>query len=459
MSIKKENNKKSAMTLVALVVTLGVVSILLGMFIPVLTQGLVNITTGKAVDGKVNLSRQGGYFMCYYNEAGVLTQTRVDIQPNGHATLQSSPAAAAGCSFDIPNNAEEFRFTLIGGGGGGATPTFNIVDTDLHSDEHLIFEMVGGGYEFTSPTDPAEQWKLDAWRSFWLTTGNHTCVLGCRIFNNFAIETDIGERAFYKIVLTPGRFMFVKILNGVNNTTEVGAYCSPAAGIEEKNASCTSGWFSIAGVRINPGETFELTQKQNIFRVGVANGGSAGTKLTQTVSFLQPTTVGTNTFIIPPESIGRGGDVGNDGGDTTLFLKTDTGDDVPDIVARGGRAGTISERDVSLERGAISETLYAGRNGELDNFVPVNFQLIRLAQGEGANRTGITPVKATYPGSGGGGGAISHGAYNSCLEARTGFIVDGLYNDVAACPIDRASVTHEIGAGGTGADGAILIAW
>ena len=77
------NSSKKAMTLVALLVTMGVTMILLGMFVPILTQGLVNIANGKSFDGSINLSRRNGYFMCYYNSDGVLTQSRADVAPNG----------------------------------------------------------------------------------------------------------------------------------------------------------------------------------------------------------------------------------------------------------------------------------------------------------------------------------------------------------------------------------------
>jgi len=127
----KKLNKKGAMSLVALLFSLALLSILVGMFIPVLTKGYIQITTGKGGFGKINLTKSNGFFMCYYEANGVLTQARADISHTGEVKLVKEPAPEGGCRFVIPTRQESFKITLIGGGGGGAASGISSIDENL----------------------------------------------------------------------------------------------------------------------------------------------------------------------------------------------------------------------------------------------------------------------------------------------------------------------------------------
>ena len=124
-------NKKKAMSLVALLFSLALLSIIVGMFIPVLTKGYIQITTGKGGLGKINLTTSSGYFMCYYEANGVLTQARADISHTGEIKLVKEAAPSGVCKFVIPNRADSFKITLIGGGGGGAASQIKTLDQTL----------------------------------------------------------------------------------------------------------------------------------------------------------------------------------------------------------------------------------------------------------------------------------------------------------------------------------------
>ena len=464
--------KRKAMTLAALLVIMLVTSSLVAMFVPVLVQGLVEITTGKAEDGKVNLSRNSGYFLCYYNNAGVLTQVRADIAPNGRATI-STTAAAGGCNFVIPQDAAEYKFTLIGGGGGGAKPTFSnreeIAKNDEGIEKQYTLSPSGAKYSFSIDKD-TEEWKSKLLNQVWTGTNSYACVKGCKItINSFLRDLGADDPSVpYSIYFKDNVFTY-QTVDGSWNPTSVtlGENCSvvgtAAVGLVSTalSGTCTAADFKVNGVNLTNTQSIVLSVRQKIFEVGQAGGGESGQLVEQTVSFLDENVANTNTFRITPDWIGKGGAQGANGTATTLRLPGSTAV----ITAQGGKAGSLKNINIAQldpSSNNIPANVYAGDNGSYENFVPVTFNITDLAQGIGSSDVATTPVAATYPGAGGGGGAIGLTAIDKttyCLNGRSGFTIGGSFRNLDCTPAALPAGTSQIGNGGKGANGAILIAW
>ena len=447
--------RKSAMTLLSLLVVLLVSSALIVMFIPVLTQGLINITTGKSGRGGVNLSRSSGYFLCYYNEAGVLTQTRADIPANGQATITTTPAPGGNeCRFVIPTNADEFRFTLIGGGGGGASASVGLDETVVENTQFTFKPNDIQNINFADTND-----KKSILNNFFINSS--ICVANC----NFSpVDFQLGAGGTLTLAYDNTNFNFTR--NNTSQLSYVGGNCASAACtdclryITRANQNCRgSSYLSINGHTVPLNDEVVLSARQPVLTVNSSNGGRSGAVVNQTVSFLEPVQ-GQNYFAIRAADLGTGGAGvaanracadANRGGNTVLRL----GGGAAPIIATGGECGGTTPQDRLLN----AREVVRGQNGEAESrFIPAAMNIINLSRGRGSADVSQAPVAATYPGAGGGGGAINvnaGGIEENRMVATHGGIDVGI--DFPRPTVGALNVQSS--SGGAGARGAILIAW
>ena len=469
-----KSKRKRAMTLAALLVTMAVTCILLGMFVPILVQGMVNIASGKSFDGSVNLSRRNGYFLCYYDQDGNFSQTRVDVSPNGKDVVRTTSLVAEACRFDIPTWPDSFRVTMIGGGGAGSIGDFSMFDEPIAGRTLTLTPVVSGDvvtYDFN--TDDS----------------------------NFSLAQTFLEKM--SVCLESGKSVR---LDNPGSCAEVGTACSLSINTDEKNVVYnvggvestatlsggtiyTSGDLTVVNSGIcgaNPrlvielpslnqnidiGKTIGLSLHRSALTVRVPKGGSIGTKIENIVPFFNQNEQG--QLIIPRASIGLGGQLGiNDGtgGSTRLSLPGGS-----ELVAAGGNVGGV-EVFTHYDEGsnAISEKIYAGEDGVIDRFIPQPLQIITLGKGNGAIDETEDGGTATYSGAGGGAGAIKLNDYNfdvfdtnPCLTQRVRVSVAGRSYELECTPKTRdnfvsAGVINDFMErtnSGNGAPGAILIAW
>lgn len=461
--------KKQSMTLVALLVTMSVTCILLGMFIPLFVQGMVNIASGKSFDGSVNLNRRNGYFLCYYDNDGRLTQTRADVAPNGK-DVEVITALAAGnkCLFDIPSWPDSFKVTLIGGGGAGAIGDFSLVDETVEGiEEKVITPTVSGdSVTYNFDTDSTNSAMVESFlneNAICLAKGKAVRVengVGCADPSNacsLTIDTK-NKTVSYNIagklssagisganILTDGDLGVINVLG-----------CTDKPKMYKRLATGGSAFFSL-------GNKVTLRTKRVGLSLDVPKGGELGQKVERMVPYF---TSNGNQLSIPAANLGAGGVSGvksGMGGNTTLNLP---GGAV--VIANGGNAGAVEENLYYDEGGnVISAKEFAGENGNIDRFIPAPLKITDLRRGNGANDTSVNGGSATYSGAGGGAGAISLSALNMsvvadpCLEKRTQMSVSGRAYEIDCSPIKKTDVFSIMtrSNSGKGAPGAILIAW
>lgn len=446
--------RKSAMTLLSLLVVLLVSSALIVMFIPVLTQGLINITTGKSGRGGVNLSRSSGYFLCYYNESGVLTQTRADIPANGQATITTSSAISNECRFVIPTNADEFRFTLIGGGGGGASASVGLDETVV---ENTQFTFKPNDIQNINFADT--NYKKSILNKFFINSS--ICVASC----NFSpVDFQLGSGGTLTLGYDNTNFNFTR--NTTSQLSYVGGTCASATCtdctryIRRSTQNCGgSSYLNINGHTVPRNDEVVLSARQPVLTVNSSNGGRSGAVVNQTVSFLEPVQ-GQNYFAIRAADLGTGGAgvaanracaAANRGGNTVLRL----GGGAAPIIAAGGECGGTTPQDRLLN----AMEVVRGQNGEAESrFIPAAMNIINLSRGRGSADVSQAPVAATYPGAGGGGGAINVNA-GGIEENRMVATHGGTDVDIDFPRPTVGDLRVQSSAGGAGARGAILIAW
>ena len=495
-----KNNKRKAMTLAALVIAMGVTIILLGMFVPILTQGLVNIASGKSFDGSVDLSKRNGYFMCYYNSAGELTQTRVDVAQNGRDNeVVTLPASAEGCRFDIPTWPDSFSVTLIGGGGAGATPDFELFDAEYEQSEDDMCLS-----SFSLEADTADAGKV----SYYYDNSGEVDCLVSRFLDSMMVCLNNrigGELTYQQSVKTDGsadKDYLLTIDRSLRAMTyTVGDESDTIDNIGVRNCRMSDGRYCVSGnqhtffrnlpiscsePKIYLERTHSLVNLKNItltrmrsgIQVNVAQGGKLGQKLERVVPFFEETQRDTGIMVIPRASIGAGGIIGVDngkGGNTTLSIPGGT-----TLTATGGERGGFEAREffASNDDNFISAQTFVGGNGLVDRFVPQVLKITDFRRGIGASDIDTPAVGATYPGAGGGGGAISLAIYNNasvrsgnaCVQKRVKLNVSGDANDyeLDCSPNLNLADFNNINMfrprragsyGANGAPGAILIAW
>lgn len=147
------NKNKPAMSLLTILASMIVVMIALVVATPVITKRLHKISSGRNIEGTVNLNSSKGYFMCYMTSTGQLMQIEANILANGSTTIKGPTSAQNGCNFDIPSRAESFKITLIGGGGGGAGTSAEIFTYEIAQDS------IDFGINVTTLTTPFQQYK------------------------------------------------------------------------------------------------------------------------------------------------------------------------------------------------------------------------------------------------------------------------------------------------------------
>lgn len=482
------------MTLAALLITMAMTCILMGMFLPILVQGLVNIASGKTFDGSVSLSRRNGFFMCYYDNNGRLMQSRADVNPTGKGIdVVTVPASGDGCHFDIPSWPESFRVMLVGAGGAGATPSFEVFDEECDAPENtqcssslpLIPEVEGNIVSYSYDNSKENFCLVDT-----LFKNSQICLsnrVGIEldyspqegdIPQSHSLKVNINDKsAEYKIENNVASITSVPSYSmACSNSTTANGYCSVNSLTQERTISslCEAPSFFLTGLNrhLPIGSILDLSYRCSGLRLNVAEGGKLGEKIERVVPFLE----GVNGVLtIPPGNIGRGGrDNINDGkgGDTTLLIPGGS-----ELRAAGGiRGGLVSEEIYDENNmGMIAGVERAGQNGEMDRFIPAQLKIMDLLRGRGAQSADDNAGNASYPGAGGGGGAIRIGAYNesvvrsgdACVAPRVVVNVEG---DVESYELEcRPNLNlndfvdidsfREVSTGGNGADGAILIAW
>ena len=135
-------NKKPAMSLLEILILMSMLMIALAVSVPVITKRSQKFTTGRNTADAININTPRGYFLCYYDTSNNLKQTRVDILPNGDTSRQT-PTIVSECTFEIPQRAEFFELTLVGGGGGGGAPWVSTYKDKIVSTESLNFGLNG----------------------------------------------------------------------------------------------------------------------------------------------------------------------------------------------------------------------------------------------------------------------------------------------------------------------------
>lgn len=482
--IKKE--KKQAMTLVALLVTMGVTIILIGMFLPLFVQGMVNIANGKSFDGSVNLSRRNGYFICYYNDAGRLMQTRADVKPNGRDISVVTEEAVNGrnCKFDVPTWPESFRLTLIGGGGAGAIGDFDMFDETYQP------QPEEGCAESVELVPTAE--RNNRIYSF-VNDAKTSCLL-----SKFFEKTDIclankkavsvryeegsGENCSLKIdtVNKSVSYNVGTVENSANlsggtvytngvGLSSVGGFTGNCSAVPNMNTRLPDG----ARYSYMLDKTIKLSKARSGIKVKIPQGGETGQKVEQVVPYFNQNSNG--QLIISSASLGAGGRRsvnGGKGGTTQLSLPGG-------VVARaeGGNAGSVDVETYYGDRTdsiALNKT-FEGGNGNIDRFIPQPLQIINLRRGNGSKSVDKAGSDATYPGAGGGAGSVwvnnyssaTFGGTTACLAPRVRMNVSGSVRELECSPKSRTDFVNagilgsfmKRSGSGEGAPGAILIAW
>ena len=488
-----KNDKKKAMTLAALLVTMAMTCILMGMFLPILVQGMVNIATGKNFDGSVNLSRRNGFFMCYFDNNGRLMQSRADVNPNGKdIDVVTVPAPGEGCRFEIPSWSESFRVVLVGGGGAGATPNFEVFDEECDAPEGsgcassttLVPNVLNNVISYSYDNSEEKFCLVDR-----LLKNSNICLN-----NNIGVELDYSAQdgdnpsAYELSVNTGNKSATYKVNDNIasiqsssgysmncSNSKTANGYCTGVAPTQERRvaSACASPSFFLTRLNrhVPIGSVFDLYYRCSGLRVNVAEGGKVGEKVERIVPFLE----GVNgVMTIASNNLGRGGrhNVNNGkGGDTTLTVPGGTV-----LRASGGEGGSFVGEDFYDDNnlGVIPGVERAGQNGEIDRFIPAQLKIMDLLRGRGALSVDELAGNASYPGAGGGGGAIRLGVYsnavvrsgNACVIPRVvvGVVDQGDEYELECSPnLGNAFVNintfRRVSTGGNGANGAILIAW
>ncbi len=457
------------MTLVALLVTMSVTCILLGMFIPLFVQGMVNIASGKSFDGSVNLSSRNGYFLCYFNNDGRLTQTRADVMPNGKdVEVVTALAAANNCRFDIPTWPESFKVTLIGGGGAGAIGDFSIIDEQVEDVTAKVIKptVSGNNVVYNFDTDDVNGSMVsDFLNDSYICLAKGKAVRlengeSCADSKNTCrLTVDTSSKTIsYQVAgrTSTARLSGTNILTDGDLNSENITACTDTPQFYRKLSS-------TSGVMIDWRNQITLSTRQSALILKSPKGGSTGEKVERVVPYF--TDNGAGQLVISGDNLGKGGrravNSGR-GGNTRLSLPGGT-----EIVANGGISGEVEE-NVYYDEGAnaISAKEVAGDNGGIDRFIPAPLKITELRRGNGAIDVSVSGGRATYPGAGGGSGAVSLDAYNlgvvpePCLTQRTQMSISGRAYELSCSPNEKAAVDiMERSGSGDGASGAILVAW
>lgn len=467
-----KNNKKTAMTLAALLVTMAVTCILLGMFVPILVQGMVNIASGKSFDGSVNLSRRNGYFLCYYDKDNNFTQTRVDVAPNGKDVKLTTTLAGDACKFDVPTWPDSFRVTLIGGGGAGSIGNFDMFDELIEGTSLTIKPVISGDvvtYDFnTNNANSSLAGTFLGKLNICLASGRSVRLDNPHICAREGTACSLS-------INTKEKSVSYTVAGEENTATLSGGLVYTSGDLTAiGSGSCPTTpklFMSSPSLSFDIGKTISLSAHRSGLKVIASKGGNVGNKVENVVPFFNQNEQG--QLVIPKANIGLGGRrtvSGGRGGATRLTLPGGT-----ELVATGGTIGGVEEFKYYNEgANAISSKSYSGEDGEIDRFIPQPLQIITLGKGIGAIDELEDAGDATYSGAGGGSGAIKVNDYNTgvfnenpCLTQRVRMSVGGRAYELECTPKTRNNfvTTGKINDfmertnSGNGAPGAILIAW
>ncbi|MBQ4646478.1 MAG: hypothetical protein IJB79_03935 [Candidatus Gastranaerophilales bacterium] len=529
--------KKKAMALVLIVMVITTLSFVMMASVQVLTKSHTKYTTGMSKDGKINANQSKGRFLCYIDPNGVLKQVTVKYKTNGD--IDENPALNqtkdGSCVFTIPKQANSFKITLIGGGGGGSLPkaelNFNApveengedsivvgenltnftelfamqnkyidqatVEKDIYND---FFAKLAISIKASSPAGGSS----GAMRKFDLIGSSDAYFKNFKQLLGKSIEyREIAENRYDNLFQTPDRVrdIHVKIRNAlrqvtsstyenyIGNTsgdtyTDINITCygglpryfkdgSLVRNCPYYNYFCASiknsmrdsrnqnryqanmdgrcsfyaprpysavGYYTMINsgydsfytnidegvsfavnyngqehvVRANQGFRFALTKNLANIYDGVA--GQPGEVTVFESKFISKDKQ--NEIVIPKSALGLGGRGGSagffdgeDGGDTTLVVSTNVGDQT--ITAKGGKGGVNTQArvlenyiDIPSQQDLSKEQNFYGKNGLLPNVIlNSDFKLHNLSPGISAPLgSAITP--ATTPGSSGASGAM-----------------------------------------------------
>ncbi len=432
MNISK---KRPAMTLLSILASMLVIMIIIVASTPIITKRLQTITTGKAKEGEINLNKSRGYFICYKDTNGDLKSRRVDLAPN---QIEGEPQEANNCNFNIPD-ADEYKVTLIGGGGGGSAVRVSGVAKQpliLYSSS-IDFGL--NGADFTLPE------ALSSYRgtiSQTIGNANYGVIFsGAKAYDggplgavcryditgnesNITFETYSGTKAVgtndNDVVDSKGQSGIVKV-NGKDvvaeaygglgmvkneNNMSVAACFGESEGCQSKltqdgyyiymqtnntdgSGICSSGASSVVSEKrgfvdnnnIPVNGIYYQLQKDGVSISRPASGGKAGQVVSNKYTFISN---GTELNISDSNiaNIGNGGAANSAGGKTTLKLTTATGDIF--LSASGGALVSQVDEDIySDDNGQISKTIEA-IDGEAVNYViPSALNMLNINPGNG----------------------------------------------------------------------------
>lgn len=469
----KNTKTKKAMSLLSILALMMVVMTAIIVATPIITKRLTQIRTRS--------NYEKGYFLCYkYYDSKTnttqLKQIRADIYDTG--TVYSGPETVGSCQFQIPEGAEAFRITLIGGGGGGAGSKCTSTDEeDIHAVDNIaamdfgtgkIGDAAGAFKNYISSTDILDQIKTYyTEKMLYLYTNGSEDEKKCM----YSVNNLLDNEGYKENVTLTLQYASDKITVSPNNATYSysGDSCSRTSTSTNCPTNCKNGDNIQTSINTanhlvkKTGQTTFSDDTPQAYWFYVAyksytsqNGGkgNAGDIQIKNTPFLRSAN-NTNTITINEADIGSGGLGGFDdnnlqinglaGGPTKLnvVISNDNEDEestpvAKQLEAKGGLGGTPNITHQTLARNntvsnANDTGYYIGITGGVQdsNNIPIIFtsKIGPIQGGSGAEARGNCTIDnseskqynskcngghAVYAGSGGGGAALACKRLSTC---------------------------------------------
>lgn len=401
-----------------IIVILASLSVLSISAISVITQTHKNFSVSSEEYTEDTATK--GRFICYKNSNDKYEQIIIKYDTNGNKLpVEKSEVKNGYCELPIPD-ADKFYITLIGGGGGGATPSFQFMKDEIY-ESTVVFQ-------------------------------NHGYYLSSNFFSEYKKKYNDSLDTLIKNFLNSNCS-----LNG-----DIWTCYSPINGGFVKAMVSSPQYYKEAYLHFTLKKTYALIHQ--------AQAGSAG-EVSETLSVNELTNASDTIFKIPVSNIGKGGNAGHDGTETKLNINS--ANQKYSITAQGGKAGARKAekfilgdyKGVTSDKNIKENQSIVGENGKNPDYVlSSDFGLSDLHAGYSAPDGNA--VSASLFGASGAGGSIKYAPHITetggkwllpCITAENAAFSS------ASIKIQQCSTTPStnqyIKSGSKGANGAIIISW
>lgn len=361
------NNKKNAITLIEIIVSISISAIILTMLFGTITKRTIKNATAAASSGQM---------LCYKDLDGKL-HMRVT---SGKKTITKDNMES--CNYEFPSGVSGFKVTLVGGGGGGGKPSAEFVTKNVNVNNFVMFNNVKDSNEYSItncktncvvdyntsktslsskpgvqiPTELKPYLSYAGFKKHFMLGHPVTIQSGSvkkfyeidqNFLNNFTestkyyLQSSSENKGCTAAVDVDGTDMLsctgIAVFCIYNNSSVCNKQIvlGPDDGATANKEESKLPTFSYSFAFEQPHDKFEVQAIDKAYAIA-GNGGEAGeTKYSTSLDFAG------QTIQIPASSIGNGGEPGKDGGDTSFPSHN--------ITAKGGAAGSTTKIACDLD--------------------------------------------------------------------------------------------------------------